>query len=99
MKKKLLLVISALVCSVTMWAQTGYTFKAVALNVDGLPEEISGVTVNKGAPAETGATAICNYLAASGWDIVAMSEDFDYHIILLLLPHPISTTLEHGEVR
>ena len=37
MKKKLLLVISALVCSVTMWAQTGYTFKAVALNVDGLP--------------------------------------------------------------
>ena len=86
MKKKLLLVISALVCSVTMWAQTGYTFKAVALNVDGLPEEISGVTVNEGAPAETGATAICNYLATSGWDIVAMSEDFDYHNYIAAAP-------------
>ena len=86
MKKKLLLVISALVCSVTMWAKTGYTFKAVALNVDGLPEEISGVTVNEGAPAETGATAICNYLATSGWDIVAMSEDFDYHNYIAAAP-------------
>lgn len=86
MKKKLLLVISALVCSVTMWAETGYTFKAVALNVDGLPEEISGVSVNKGAPAETGATAICNYLATCGWDIVAMSEDFDYHNYIAAAP-------------
>ena len=86
MKEKLLLVISALVCSVTMWAQTGYTFKAVALNVDGLPEKISNVTVNEGAPAETGATAICNYLATSGWDIVAMSEDFDYHNYIAAAP-------------
>ena len=86
MKKKLLLVISALVCTVTMWAETGYTFKAVALNVDGLPEEISGVSVNKGAPAETGATAICNYLATSGWDIVAMSEEFDYHNYIAAAP-------------
>lgn len=86
MKKKLLLVISALVCTVTMWAETGYTFKAVALNVDGLPEKVSIVTVNKGAPAEAGATAINEYMAKSGWDIVGFSEDFNYHTQLTASP-------------
>lgn len=86
MKKKLLLVISALVCSVTMWAETGYTFKAVALNVDGLPETVLSVTVNKGAPAEAGATAINEYMAKSGWDIVGFSEDFNYHTQLTASP-------------
>lgn len=86
MKKKLLLVISALVCSVTMWAQRNYTFNAVALNVDGLPESILGVSVNEGAPAEDGATKINAKLATSGWDICGFSEDFNYHSYLTTTP-------------
>lgn len=60
-------------------AQRTYTFNAVALNVDGLPEKISGVTVNEGAPGAEGATTMGNAIAKQNWDIVGLSEDFDYH--------------------
>ena len=80
MKKRILLSCIAL-CSVvmSMMAQRSYTFNAVALNVDGLPEKISSVTVNEGAPGADGATTIGNAIAKQNWDIVGFSEDFDYH--------------------
>ena len=60
-------------------AQRSYTFNAAALNVDGLPEKISIVTVNEGAPGAEGATLMGNAIAKQNWDIVGLSEDFNYH--------------------
>ena len=77
------------------WAQTSYTFNAVALNVDGLPEEISGYTVNKGAPGADGATELCKAIANSGWDFVGFSEDFNFHGELTAAP--ASTYYNFGE--
>lgn len=82
--KRCLMAVSALLCVVTgALAQRSYTFNAVALNVDGLPEKISGVTVNEGAPGIEGATLMGNAIAKQNWDIVAFSEDFDYHSYLV----------------
>ena len=83
MKRHVLL--SALLCCImlSVHAQRTYTFNAVALNVDGLPEQISGVTVNEGAPGAEGATTMGNAIAKQNWDIVAFSEDFDYHNYLV----------------
>ncbi|MBO5678764.1 MAG: RICIN domain-containing protein [Bacteroidaceae bacterium] len=68
-----------------------YTFNAVALNVDGLPnQEISAivttVNLNPDGKNEAGATALCGILANSGWDIVGFSEDFNYHSYLAAAP-------------
>lgn len=84
MKRRILLSCIALTCAVLgVVAQRSYTFNAVALNVDGLPEKISGVTVNEGAPGAEGATTMGNAIAKQNWDIVAFSEDFDYHNYLV----------------
>lgn len=87
MKKRILLSCIAL-CSVVMnmVAQRGYNFDAAALNVDGLPEKISGITINEGAPAAAGATALCNAIANSGWAFCGFSEDFNYHSELTAAP-------------
>lgn len=79
MKRRILLTCVALGAMLSAMAQRHYTFNAVALNVDGLPEKISGVTVNEGAPGADGATAIGNAIAMQNWDIIGLSEDFDYH--------------------
>lgn len=55
------------------------SFSVCALNVDGLPRTIAGVTINGDGKGADGATAIGRYLSAKGYDIVAMSEDFNYH--------------------
>lgn len=60
-------------------AQRTYTFNAVALNVDGLPESILGITTNDGAPGADGATTMGNAIAKQNWDIVGLSEDFNFH--------------------
>lgn len=86
MKKHLLFLLMTFMSIMGVQAQASYTFKAVALNVDGLPEKISGITINSGAPAAAGATTICNYLANSSWDIVGFSEDFNYHSYLTAAP-------------
>ena len=84
MKRRILLSCIALTCAVLgVVAQRSYTFNAVALNVDGLPEKISEVTVNEGAPGAEGATTMGNAIAKQNWDIVAFSEDFDYHNYLV----------------
>ena len=80
MKRRILLSCIALTCAVLgVVAQRSYTFNAVALNVDGLPEKISFVTVNEGAPGAEGATLMGNAIAKQNWDIVGLSEDFNYH--------------------
>ena len=55
------------------------SFSVCALNVDGLPNEIIGIKINPDGKGAEGATAIGTYLRASGVDIMALSEDFNYH--------------------
>lgn len=87
MKKRFLLLSIAL-CSVlvSVMAQRGYTFNAVALNVDGLPNEILGIEINPDGKEAAGATELCGILANSGWDIVGFSEDFNFHNELVAAP-------------
>ena len=87
MKKRILLSCTALCCVVFgALAQRSYTFNAAALNVDGLPEKISGITINEGAPGADGATQLCNAIANSGWAFCGFSEDFNYHSELTAAP-------------
>ena len=55
------------------------TFKACALNVDGMPNKILGITLNGDGPGESGSVLIGQYLKASGIDIIGVSEDFNYN--------------------
>lgn len=96
MKKKLLLLVMCLATSMAMMAQKSYNFNAVALNVDGLPEKISGITINEGAPGSAGATALGQGIAASGWEIVGLSEDFNYHSELVAPLADYYGVGEHG---
>ena len=92
MKRNLLL--TALLCMTALgtYAQRSYTFNAVALNVDGLPNEdisilgLTTVNLNKDGKNEAGATEFCSILANSGWDIVGFSEDFNFHSYLAAAP-------------
>ena len=87
MKKRILLSCIALCCVVFgALAQRSYTFNAAALNVDGLPEKIYGITINEGAPGSAGATTLCNTIANSGWAFCGFSEDFNYHSELTAAP-------------
>ena len=64
------------------------TFTAATYNVDGLPQKVTyngflgipiPVTVNDGGPGASGTTNISTKIAADDWDIIAFSEDFNYH--------------------
>ena len=55
------------------------TFTACAFNVDGLPQKISGITINGDGPGASGTTEMSNIANNLGWDIIAVSEDFEYH--------------------
>lgn len=55
------------------------SFSVCALNVDGLPNKILGIEINPDGKGADGATAIGKYLRESGVDIMALSEDFNYH--------------------
>lgn len=65
------------------FAQRSYSFNATTLNVDGLPRTILGKEINPDAKEAEGATAIGNETRTKGWDIVAMSEDFNFHDYLI----------------
>ena len=65
------------------FAQRSYSFNATTLNVDGLPNKIGTFTVNPDGKEEEGAKAIGNETRTKGWDIVAMSEDFNFHDYLI----------------
>lgn len=75
------------------FAQRSYSFNATTLNVDGLPRTILGIDVNSDGKEEEGAKAIGNETRTKGWDIVAMSEDFNFHDYLIA---PISDLYNVG---
>ena len=54
------------------------SFKACALNVDGLPDRILFVTLNEDGPQSDGTKKISTYLNNKGYDIMAFSEDFNF---------------------
>lgn len=55
------------------------TFSVCTYNVDGLPVKIIGIPVNADGKGAEGATNIGNYLLGKQYDIVGVSEDFDYN--------------------
>lgn len=87
-RKKLLSGILALSCAITLLPaapvsaaepQTG-TFTAVSMNVDGLPTDLLGfININEGGPGPDGTRAIGQKMAEYGWDIIGVSEDFNYN--------------------
>lgn len=84
MKKRILLSCIALCCVVmNMVAQRGYNFNAVALNVDGLPEKISVVTINSGGPLSEGTKTLSSQIAQKDWGFIGLSEDFNFHTELM----------------
>lgn len=99
MLKKLFLVSFALVA---LWvpnsvlAQRSYTFNATTLNVDGLPNKIAGITINKDGKEAAGATAIGKETRTMGWDVVAMSEDFNFHDYLIAPIADLYSVGTHG---
>ena len=64
-------------------AQAQNTFKVAAMNVDGLPKEILGINLNPDAKGAEGALAISQKLATMGYDIIGLSEDFNYNTELM----------------
>lgn len=77
-------------------ASSATTFTAVALNVDGLPKKISFVELNPDGRESEGATLMSQYIANKGYDIVALSEDFNFHNELI---SSISSTYNIGTHR
>ena len=79
--KGTLLLLVALFATIGMHAQTDVnkTFTACALNIDGLPQTMAGITVNGDGPGATGTQAIGQYIVNKGIDILGLSEDFNYN--------------------
>lgn len=71
----------ALFATIGMHAQTpvSKTFTACALNIDGLPQTMAGITVNGDGPGAAGTQAIGKYIVDKGIDILGLSEDFNYN--------------------
>lgn len=79
--KGTLLLLVALFATIGMHAQTDVnkTFTACALNIDGLPQTMAGITVNADGPGADGTQAIGKYIVDKGIDILGLSEDFNYN--------------------
>lgn len=75
-----------------------YSFTAASLNVDGMPPSLLNgrIKLNPDAKEGAGATAIGEGIARQGWDIIALSEDFNYHNELMA---PISQYYYSGTFR
>ena len=79
--KGTLLLLVALFATIGMHAQTTYvekTFKACALNVDGLPQTFASINLNPDGPGSEGTQAIGRYIVDKGIDVLGLSEDFNY---------------------
>ena len=79
--KGTLLLLVALFATIGMHAQTtvNKTFTACALNIDGLPQTMAGITVNGDGPGAAGTQTIGRYIVNKGIDILGLSEDFNYN--------------------
>ena len=58
-------------------------FKAAALNVDGLPPQFDAVVtqidMNPDGPQEAGTERMSELISEKGWNIIGVSEDFNYN--------------------
>lgn len=84
--KKILSVLAVLMLAVSAAsAQSPVTsFKVAALNVDGLPASVKvaglyTVNLNPDSKGVDGAVAIGRKLATMGYDVIGVSEDFNFH--------------------
>ena len=79
--KGTLLLLVALFATTGIHAQTDVnkTFTACALNIDGLPQTMAGITVNGDGPGAVGTQAIGQYIVKNRIDILGLSEDFNYN--------------------
>ena len=59
------------------------TFTAASMNVDGLPQKIMGIPINSDGPGSAGTKNISTKLYEMQWDIIGVSEDFNYNTELL----------------
>ncbi len=68
-------------------AQAQNTFNVAAMNVDGLPKEIKigiiPIKLNPDGHGSEGSLAISEKLATMGYDIIGLSEDFNYNTELM----------------
>lgn len=60
-------------------AERYYTFNAVALNVDGLPQKILGIEVNPDGKGASGAAQVGATIVNENWDMVAVTENFNFN--------------------
>lgn len=81
MNRHFLPLCAAMLCACIASGQ-GKNFKAVSLNVDGLPESLLGgaVKMNVGGPLEAGSKAMGEFISnyRTDWDLFALSEDFNF---------------------
>ena len=83
MKRRILLCIALCSAMLGAMAQRSYTFNAVALNVDGLPAEVSSIDINSGGPLSEGTKTLSSMIAQKDWGFVGLSEDFNFHTELM----------------
>ena len=81
MNRHFLPLCAAMLCACIASGQSK-NFKAVSLNVDGLPESLLGgiIKMNEGGPLEAGSKAMGEFISTQrpDWDLFALSEDFNF---------------------
>lgn len=81
MNRHFLPLCAAMLCACIASGQSK-NFKAVSLNVDGLPESLlfGAVKMNVGGPLEAGSKAMGEFISSqrTDWDLFALSEDFNF---------------------
>ncbi|MDD5931889.1 MAG: hypothetical protein PUC45_05425 [Oscillospiraceae bacterium] len=73
----------SLVPAMASAAETSGSFTVTSMNVDGLPNKILGISINSDGPGSDGTKAISAKMAEYGWDIIGVSEDFNYNTELM----------------
>ena len=73
----------SLVPAMASAAETSGSFTVTSMNVDGLPNTILGIPINSDGPGSAGTEAISAKMAEYGWDIIGVSEDFNYNTELM----------------
>ena len=82
---------------VTPWREKHQgTLTVCALNVDGLPNKVAMVDLNPDGPGEQGTKKISQYLASKDYDLIGVSEDFNYHGSLM---ESLRDTYSSGQTR